>query len=209
MDRLFREKANQYEVQPAASAWEAISGEISTDKRALPLVWKVAAMIVVLLSAVLVIFKMQNPAIQGTVVADHPVQDTYQFVWSFSGEVHVPKANETLATTNRSVVPVTTIETEVFAVAASRQIRPILELERMEVALELPEIIRPGLYLEYQAKSSVKITYYASHSDPETETGKKSFGQFLAKAQEKLSPDVLLADIRTAKDDLFRNNRGD
>lgn len=209
MDRLFREKSDQFEVKPGASAWEAINGQITTKASIFPIVWKVAAMLIVLLSAVLYIFKWQGSPNSGSeIIASHPVPAIENHEWV------LPK--ESLASVEQTNVLNETVKAEPVVEKSGDQTinidlkidaRSVLVIERLDVVLEFPELQRPGLSLEQPQRSSVKIRYYASNT--ESEKNKKSFGQFLAKAQAKLSPDVLLADIRTAKDDLFRGNKGD
>lgn len=215
MDRLFRERAEQYEAKPSAAAWEQISGTITTEKRVFPMVWKVAAMLTVLLSATLILFNLRdNTTSDAYVIADHPVQTLEPMQWNLPEQKVITEdqmapaqyanAQQTPFTIDKSLVQEKEVWTEVAATG-----RPILDIKRLDVVLEFPALPHPVLSLNKPKNTGVKIRYYASNTSLEEEKEKKSLGQFLAKAQAKLSPDVLLADIRTAKDDLFRGNKGD
>lgn len=208
MDRLFREGADKYEVKPSAAAWEAIQGQVGTKTSAWPMIWKVAAVLVVLISSVLVLLNEKDQTSEYlTGIADFPQLTGEALVWSLP-EV-AKSTDQTVAveapTSTRPIIE--EVRESIEIVIPEGEMRPYLELQRIQVAWEIEMPSTPALFTVPIEETSVKIRYYASSSAPEKT--KKSFGQFIARAQQKLSPDELLADIRTAKDDLFRSNRGD
>lgn len=210
MDRLFREGADKYELKPSAAAWDAIQGQAGAKTSVWPSVWKVAAAIVVLISSVLVLFNWKGQSTESLAgVIDHPQQTEGALAWTLP---EVKKAFVQVEAVEAQVAAEVQVgeeqqgEMERIDILAS-EARPFLELQSISVTWEIKMPTRPALFNAPQEESRITIRYYASASEPEKT--KKGFGQFIARAQQKLSPDELLADIRTAKDDLFRGNRGD
>ena len=208
MDRLFREGAEKYEVKPSATAWDSIQGQVETKASVWPMVWKVAAVLVVLLSSVIVLFRGQDDVTETFAgIADHPQLMENAVAWKLPESTEEVEQVMVLEVSKRAVLPMQEVK-EVFEMSvATIDSRPYLELQSIQVTWEIVMPAKPALYNLPAEETSVKIRYYASTSEPENT--KKSFGQFIARAQQKLNPDELLADIRTAKDDLFRSNRGD
>lgn len=207
MDRLFREGAEKYEVKPSAAAWEAIQGQVGAKASVWPTVWKVAAVLVVMISSALVVFTWEdNTSDQLAGQADHPQLKFESYAWNLP---EVSKANDPVIIDIPAPVKISTPqEEEVVVIAAvTADDRPYLELRSLQISWEIEMPATPALYNVLKEETTVTIRYYASAS--ETDKSKKKIGQFIARAQQKLNPDELLADIRTAKDDLFRSNRGD
>ena len=152
MDRLFREKADQYEVQPGAGAWEAINGQITSEPKAFPLIWKVAAMLVVLMTAVVILFKLQSPSASGNVViADHPVPFGTEFHWELPNQIASQVAiDQAEPINNGSQPPVTplVIDDEYFGTQMVNSQRPVITIESRAIAFELPEIPEPTFSVE-------------------------------------------------------------
>ncbi len=209
MDRLFREGADKYELKPSAAAWDAIQGQVGAKTPVWPVVWKVAAVFVVLISSVLVLFNWEHKSTEFLAgVTDYPQPTAEAFEWK------LPEAAVALDQADVSE-PITVVVIPVkeeqpgsaYTHVLASEARPYLELQSISLTWEIEMPAKPALYNAPQEETRITIRYYASASEPEKT--KKSFGQFIARAQQKLNPDELLADIRTAKDDLFRGNRGD
>lgn len=208
MDRLFHEGAEKYEVKPSAAAWDAIQGQVGTKTSAWPMIWKVAAVLVVLISSVLVLFNEKDQSSEYLAgIADYPQLTEEALVWSLPEVAKSVDQTVAMEVPTLAKFPIQEVKENIEIVTSEGEVRPYLELQRIQVAWEIEIPSKPALFTAPIEETSVKIRYYASTSAPEKT--KKSFGQFIARAQQKLSPDELLADIRTAKDDLFRSNRGD
>ncbi len=208
MDRLFAERAEQYEVKPDAAAWDAIQSQMGTKSNGLVMVWKVAAVLVVLISSVLVIFNWDNPTSETLAgETDHPQLMERKLAWNLPVDVVKKQLDVAETVAETVIVPVEEFRESAQILAVTQVNRPYLELTSITLTWEIDIPSKPALFNDITPETSVKIRYYAS--TPESEKTKKSFGQFIARAQQKLSPDELLADIRTAKDDLFRGNKGD
>lgn len=208
MDRLFREGAEKYEVKPSAAAWDAIQGQMGKKASVWPTVLKIAAVLVVLLSSVIVLFRGEDSMTESLAgIADHPQLTGSAIAWDLPTISEKEGQEMTQQISKSAVLPIEEVEEDFEINVLAFESRPYLELQRIEVAWEIKMPKKPALYNLPVEETSVKIRYYASTSEPEHT--KKSFGQFIARAQQKLNPDELLADIRMAKDDLFRSNRGD
>ena len=207
VDRLFREHAEKYEVKPGATAWDTIHGQIGTKTSVWPTVWKVAAVLVVLLSSVIVLFRGQESStITWSGIADYPQLTEAAVDWELPQVATMVDRTDVRAISKPVKTSVPTVKERVQVVASPNE-RPYLELQSISIAWEITIPDKPELYIVPVEEISIKIRYYAS--EPEPVKTKKSLGHFLARAQQKLNPDGLLADLRTAKDDLFRSNKGD
>ena len=108
MDRLFREGAEKYEAKPSASAWEAIQGQVGTKTSVWPMIWKVAAVLVVIVSSVLVLFNAnEQTSFSLAGVVDHPQWTTTVMSWDISENVAFTDQE---AATKISVIAYTPVE---------------------------------------------------------------------------------------------------
>lgn len=211
MDRLFRERADQYEIKPSAAAWDAIQGQVKTKSSPWPMIVKVAAAVVIMISSVIVVLNWTDDTetiLAGT--ADHPTRTGQTVAWKLPEGMLNTDQPDIYAANSPQMTKEDQKEDAPLLGNPTTQ-RAYLELLSVVVAWELPVPQKPGIFMNEPLVTRVKIRYYASNATVETESEKekKSFSQFIARAQEKLSPDELLADLRTAKDDLFKGNRGD
>jgi hypothetical protein len=214
IDRLFREKMNQLEVRPSSDAWSQVEKQIRPKKT--PVIYWVAASVSLLLISW--IAWPETSSQNFTPLAseiNHPVQPT-------TPEFIVPVVEDTEKSEDKPLkgMKKTQVQKQ-FAINSQEEPKnviidevPVMEVEsKTMVATEeieepkiLDEVIEQVAQPEFRA---VKITYIASSSD---ENGNKeniqkadsttALKKFIAFA-EKIDPGDMLADIKTAKDNLL------
>lgn len=68
MDSMFREKLYGHQVTPGTEAWTKLKGNLDSDrKKALLIYWRVAAVIILLLTSLFFLYKVKSTGMQGTV----------------------------------------------------------------------------------------------------------------------------------------------
>ena len=217
IDRLFREKLGQMEIKPSANAWSKVEKQIRPNKTPM-IYWVAASVSLLLISWILwpeVTTEQQFTQIASEVNAPTQV-DMPEFVMPAidKKDDEKPKEDRTIPVrkrplqtqfaSNKQEAPkmekveeqMSVIEAEAKTMVASVEIDAP---ETLEGAIEEPN------RTEYKA---IKITYIASASGSETkEDIQKSdstgvLKKFIAFA-EKIDPGDMLADIKTAKDNLL------
>ena len=223
IDRLFREKLGGVEVAPSPKAWNEVEKQIGGKKK--PVFYWVAASITLLLTVSVVLWPNQPASNQLSLgEADHPILPNDQGLSiPVAADLSKPKQEKAVATPARPVqqkariVQVAKVElTEDVKAESSHPLEiPEMEIKRV-VALEettipvseVPEMEDASTVEEKIDYSAVKITYIASNKsimeDEITESDSSGvFKKFIA-FTEKIDPGEMLADIKTAKDDLLK-----
>lgn len=211
IDRLFREKLDQLEVKPSTSAWSQVEKQIRPSKT--PVIYWVAASISLLLVSWVVWGEAASEQ-QFTPIASEvntPTQmDMPEFVIPEVKENKQKQKLKKLSGKSQAQSQFA-VNNQVPKVEEQEQL-PVVEIEsKTMVALEEmeePEIIEE-VYEEpvKPAFRTVKITYIASSGSNAKEDIQKTdstgvLKKFIAFA-EKIDPGDMLADIKTAKDNLL------
>lgn len=213
IDRLFREKLDHLEVAPSANAWSQVEKQIRPKKT--PIYYWVAASVSLLLISWIIWPSAQNQdytLIAGEV--SHPIyQGTPEFV--------VPVVES--ESTDEKVDPINIKDSTPKVQFAHDKVNkeevkdmveemPIMEVEAKTMVAEA-EVEQPVILDEIKEQvnkpdfRTVKITYIASAgNDVSTEIQKSdstgALKKFIAFA-ERIDPGDVLADIKTAKDNLL------
>ncbi|WP_421764445.1 hypothetical protein [Ekhidna sp.] len=221
IDRLFREKLDHLEVTPTANAWSQVEKQIRQKKT--PVIYWVAASVSLLLISWIVWPSFQNQAftpIAGEV--SHPVyQGAPEFVVPVLEQNNKKEEKAKPVQVQRDVIP----PTQFAKNKASKEQEIMEELPLVEVdskttvaeaEIEKPLIIDEVIeQLNKPEFRAVKITYIASAGNNSSTQVQKSdstgaLKKFIAFA-EKIDPGDVLADIKTAKDNLlnggFKNKK--
>jgi len=216
IDRLFREKLDQMEVKPSSNAWSQVEKQIRPNKT--PMIYWVAAS-VSLLFVSWIVWQEAAPEQQFTPIASEvnapPPADIPEFVvpvidkgeekpkGAFMKPVREKPMQTQFASNQQEEpkeekvdeqVPVMEVETKTMVAEA--------EIEAPEIVDKVTEEETAGP--EYRA---VKITYIASAGSGAKEDIQKSDSTGVLKKfiafTEKIDPGDMLADIKTAKDNLL------
>ena len=217
IDRLFREKLGQVEVIPSANAWSRVEKQIRRKKT--PVIYWVAASV-----SLLFIFRMIWPDASQqelTPIASEINHPVYQSTPDFAVPVlATEKENEEQVKVSQKVQQKTRPQVQ-FAInksedkkaEISEDVTPATddiatktmivggELAKPEIMVEIKDVVeRP----EFRA---VKITYIASSGNSTTANSQKNDSTGVLKKfiafTEKIDPGDMLADIKTAKDNLL------
>lgn len=204
LDRLFREKSANYEVQPSGEAWGAISSQISHKTNSKVIYWRVAASLFIMLGVSWLLLERSDKEHLVSRLSDHPTIATIE-VPLFSdfqiGEEAIAPSSESVSS-NGGQLSVAQIEIALEP-NTMRSIGPNLTRKGLEPIHDTPAII--ALQIPSSTVNVVKIKYIANNTVDE-ENGKKGIGNWLAKAQE-LKPGQLFADLRAAKNDLVASKK--
>lgn len=215
IDRLFREKMDSLEVMPSTGAWAQVEKQIR-PKKSFKIYWAAAA--VTLLFASWLFWPTQvnmkfTPI--ATEVNQPPFMETPDFIL-----VEIKVINKEQKTPIKKEITISTQSQLVAVEKTTEEARqslveevPVLEMET-ESAVAIAEVEQPMIIDELITEkpiviSPVKITYIASASSNVTEELQKvdsagAFKKFIAFA-EKIDPGEVLADFKTAKDNLLNN----
>ncbi len=222
LDRLFREKAEHYEVQPSKDAWNQIAGQTSTASNN-SWVWKVAASVILLIAVSLIFwqrsmdtpleyammdfppvpadsFEIHDFELSTEAVAFEPATTSPQEV-----QADVPPSTQQVAHEQSDVAERTPEVIPMLTLSTKKEVLAIEQPVPNRVPMAVPSLEMPMEDLVPEGPA-VTIRYYADNTEvlADSTQGKKRFGNFLARAQ-AFQPGVLLADLRAAKDDLFRS----
>lgn len=222
IDRLFREKLDQLEVTPTANAWSQVEKQIRPKKT--PVVYWVAASVSLFLISWLVwpdagseqltpiASEVSHPVYQGQPELVLPVLEKNDEDES-SKEVQTKKPHHTPATKSTSKPQVQlAINKTLDEKQEIEEVPQLSEVEPKTVVAEV-EVDQPSILDEVEEEVSkpefrtVKITYIASSTNNEPEDAPKAdstsaLKKFIA-FTEKIDPGDMLADIKTAKDNLL------
>ena len=224
IDRLFREKLDHLEVTPSADSWSQVEKSIRPKKT--PLVYWIAASVTLfVISWILRPETSQTSSLPMVSDASHPVnQQSPDFILPVIERKEDNKASKTIdkAKTVDSNRTETRIEQQ-FAVNESKKEETetteiiVPEHEEMDNGTAVAEIEEPvapeeaadeaTAFAEKPVYSSVKITYIASSKKETKEEIQKNdstgvLKKFIAFTG-KIDPGNMLADMKTAKDNLF------
>lgn len=224
IDRLFREKLDHLEVAPSTKAWSQVEKQIRPKKT--PIVYWVAASVSLLfISWIIWPEASQTNLTPIASEVSHPInQQTPDFILP---DIEVAEEKEESVKPLQKVVkqpePI-----QQFAANESKDEKPMIikdvvpEIEELdtqtavaEVELEESEILEDvtkdikveDVEVEKPTYNAVKITYIASASKNKKEETQKNDSTGVLKKfiafTEKIDPGDMLADIKTAKDNLF------
>ena len=217
IDRLFREKLDHMEVSPSANAWSKVEGQIRPKKR--PIVYWVAASISLLLMSWMIWPEASNREALTPIASEvsHPVQ-----LHDLSPEFVLPVIEK------KSVKKVETnsVKNETIRYASKKEPtsipdkikEPIIKKEIPESKTLVAEVVNETVLIDEVVKEdpkptfkAVKITYIASNTAVAKEEVTKNdttgvFKKVIAFAG-KIDPGEMLADIKTAKDNLLNGSR--
>lgn len=213
LDQLFRENLDQLEMRPSAEGWDRVQDRLAGKKKgAWILSVKIAAAAVVVITASVVVSNLdegkKQPLVSGV---DHPVINQER-EWRFDIPMESSDSKKPVRKQPQSLMMamqkaeqkngkdgVILKEIPVLSIAALD--KPILEVDLAPRNIQIM-----GGKVEPE-KPFIKITYIASGKGPVSEDVKNEgkISKVLAVAKE-VSPTDLLADIRDAKDNLFRRN---
>jgi hypothetical protein len=214
IDRLFREKMDNLEVMPSAGAWAQVEKQIR-PKKSFKIYWAAAAVTLLFASW---LFWPTQVNLELTPIASEvnqpPFMETPDFIMT---EIKVAKASENAPL--KKNVAVSSQRQLVAKEEPKKAIKPLIEdipLIEMETksATAIAEIEQAGVNDKLTTEkpvafAPVKITYIASASSSVNEELQKTdsasaFKKFIAFA-EKIDPGEVLADFKTAKDNLLSN----
>lgn len=216
IDRLFREKMNNLEVTPSAEAWSQVEKKIR-PKKSLKVYWATAASILIFASWLL--WPSQAELDQTPIASEisyPPILESTEYTFA---EI---KVIEEKGKSSKNNVTVRKAKPQFVAKDSKsiNQIKPAIEeIAPLEVetktAVAVVELDEPDAIKELKTTndvndfSAVKITYIAStQAQAEEELQKKDtangFKKFIAFA-EKIDPGEMMADFKSAKDNLLNN----
>ncbi|SNT15321.1 hypothetical protein SAMN05421640_2541 [Ekhidna lutea] len=208
IDRLFREKLGQMEANPSPNAWSKVEKQIRPKKT--PVVYWVAASVAIILTSWIV--WPTNEASSFTPLAsdvNHPIkQDLPEMVLPEIDKKDDVKTQQKRATsrpqTQFAVIEPNKTQVEIDKVPLE-EVEPKTMVAEVEIE-ELPTIEKIEESATKPAFRAVKITYIASNQNQNTTSQKAdstgALKKFIAFA-EKIDPGDMLADIKTAKDNLL------
>ena len=220
IDRLFREKLDGVEITPSAKAWNQVEGQIRGKKT--PMVYWVAASVTLLLIS-WIVWPQQENTIVGVASGpiDHPVVQVDRTLTTPIAAKLKEKDQAVLPILKKA--PVSNQAPLVAEVKSEDRIESIPEYEIEEVIndkavatideeevpllMEMSDQIDPIMEEVDSVMATVKITYIASSSTSSKPTLAEAdsagvFKKFIA-FTEKIDPGEMLADIKTAKDNLL------
>ena len=208
LDRLFREHLDQAEYTPKAESWDAVKGQISqSPKSFFGIYMKVAAAIVIALTATWVIIQSQQDPIEGPMISDvnHPLPaPTHQWEWPEIKMDFQPDLTQPVLSSPQKTM-IAAAQTEEKNIEKIEM--PLFELQAINYIELVADLGRPALKLAPKAQApespNIKITYIATQTADSTKTS--MFSELISLAKET-QPMDLLADLRDAKNSLFNKN---
>jgi len=218
IDRLFREKLDALEITPSEGAWTQVEKQIQT-KKAPTFYWIAASVTLLLLSWLIWPAQDQSTGTYAASEVDHPMiemQPDFNVPVAITLEEEkevkriTPKIRKPAQTSKIQTLLATNKEDKVTEdrVELSEQIetKTMVVQEELKVPI-IEDTVLPENEME-KMMSTAKITYIASSNKELTyESEQKSdttnaIKKFIAFA-EKIDPGEMLADIKTAKDNLL------
>ena len=220
IDRLFREKLDQFEAAPSPQSWSKVESQIRQERT--PVMYWIAASVSLILVSWMV--WPETTSDQYTPIASEvsypPEMEMPEILLPVIKEIQVkdqkaiqPKPVETQKSIKQQVQLVA-IEEQVEEVVETMDDlletneEPVMVVAEAEIedALDEEDIEDPvEAIIDDPIKSTVKITYIASAKTQTEETKNDSTGvlkKFIAFSK-KIDPGDMLADLKTAKDGLF------
>lgn len=218
IDRLFREKLDHLEVTPSSGAWSKVEKQIR-PKKTLVVYWVAASISLILLSWA--VLPEVNNSESFTPIASEVSYPTPEQTPDFAlpeteeEEIKEESIPSVIKTPQRTTPQVQLAANDLENVKKEVTETPVFEdLEEKtmvaEVKMETPEI--PNEIIKEVKKPefrTVKITYIASSGNNKPEETQKAdsvgaLKKIIAFA-EKIDPGDMLADIKTAKDNLLNS----
>lgn len=229
IDRLFREKLDDFEITPSPEAWSKVEKRISKRKR--PAIYWIAASITLALISWFVWPESKTNEIGiASQEIDHPIlSKAPQLGIPVAADLDQPKKSKVYDSNNQNRQIQMVASREIQVVKEVKNSNDILQetngktevaMEKIEVPEKTVEEITKQPDIIEEKFSIVKITYIASTNANRVNKGitnkelkSDSTGvlkKFIA-LTEKLDPGEMLADIKSAKDDLisggFKNKK--
>lgn len=219
LDQLFRHKLEAAEIAPKASSWEQVQGQLTQQKRAWMPVWQIAASITVLLAFGISAYLMQPSKKQFLSASDSPKR---QYPLQFKASADTLSLENPKTEKSVPVVPTKDTQkpdtrktdmkenkTEYF-VPEHDQWMAVEKTEFQNLEVDLPvtfprELTKQSSPLG-EVLPTIKITYIASQSVDEPDLLMPDRLNKVVSLARQVSPADMLADLRDAKDQLFRRN---
>ncbi len=201
LDRLFREKSEDFRPTPSPMAWDTINDKLGKQPSGWYRSWHAAAAAVVIIAGA--IWILQQPAKTAEMVAmsiDHPKN------WTATIGFELPEAASTNNSEPRDAPSLTNVVTTTPSAMTPETdpgklgIAELHPIEKISLAIAF-ESHNPSENITDHNQPAISIRYYTSAQE-KTESTKKGLGGFISRAQE-LRPGQLFADLRAAKDELF------
>ncbi|MEP1035156.1 hypothetical protein [Ekhidna sp.] len=215
IDRLFREKLDQLEVTPSTKSWSQVEKQIRPKKT--PIIYWVAASVSILfISWIMWPEASQQNFTPIASEVNHPVN---QELPDFELPVIETREEEKMPVRPAQKVQKKSDPQPQFAVNEANDKKPeivkdvVPQIEEIDVKTAVAEVEEPAILKEVEAKiekpafRAVKITYIASAGKSTKEEIQKNDSTGVLKKfiafTEKIDPGNMLADIKTAKDNLL------
>lgn len=223
LDRLFREGLDTLEVTPQAQSWKQVQSQLANNKKykgILPL--SIAASILIMLTTTIIVFLYSDNQIAKnellvTTKVDHPTEETMHLIelealpsiTTIHQQPAIAKQDHNLSK------PKTAIPAGLQNMVASNETihasKPRFSTMNIASIHELPSAeikqLTPALSLPAEAtkkSATIKITYIAKGT---VENGRsRKLGHLISAFSKEGSGSGILADIRDAKDNLFKKN---
>lgn len=226
IDRLFREKLDQMEVQPSSQAWEEVNRQIG-DKKSTFYLWIAAAIIPVLIGSYFLL--VTKPDSTPIAAIDHPTYSesamnqivVKELDFKFSQvTTSAPLAAGTNSTPDPSNSPKVNLMAVANGEASISETEKSIEIPSDTLAVETmvadastnnaksPEEDSPMALEEKIIFNPIKITYKAGKTQRELIAEKveadsiSTFKKLIAMA-DNFSPVEVISDLKTAKDQLL------
>jgi len=221
IDRLFREKMDSLEVTPAANSWSQVEKRLKPTRKP-TYYWVAAAVALFVISWILVPnhgsldkqitnIKITHPPLQESEGFEIPVAIALKESKEFHKKAHSQVTKRVLATSAKQPISKLQEPKEDLSVFQELESKTTVIAEVSEtigtLVIEEPSV-EPVDNNRESVRNIVKITYIASNNrEPVAEVTNTSdstsrFKKLIAFA-EKIDPGEMLADIKTAKDNLL------
>lgn len=213
-DRLFRENLDQLEITPSAEGWNQVRDQITKKKSGWIIPVRVAAAVTIVLTTTitLLILGESTGGQQPISSIDHPIQAP-----ALDLEINIPEQNQIAKKTGQSIKQNLVDDNKIKEKINSQEQEEGSAVQIMST-LVITGINRPLIGSDFSTKNlklvddqhepelpSIKITYIASEESASDSTKTSKISKVFAFAKDVSGSD-LLADLRDAKNNLFKRN---
>lgn len=208
LDQLFRETLDQYEMNPSSQSWDKVQDRLAGSQKNTWLTpWRIAAAIALLVTAaVLTLTYEPDRPMEFVAGADHPIESE-TFAWNVQvPDKPTPKkpSEPSLAGAPAPAAPAESLVPEEQPVAYSTL--QVARISDFKIDQELP--VKTSFPLKTDPDTepyAIRITYITASTSESPEDSENKLEKVFSIARE-LSATELLADLRDAKDNIFRRN---
>ena len=203
LDRLFREKASDFQLDPTHASWEVVRANIENKKNHSLWLWRIAACLTgIAIVSYLLWSPVERQVAMKTVIADHPAHVLLDI--QLIAPHRAPIVSRDHLEINRKESDVTMEIPDAGREAVSLFAMETLEIKSRKNLLATSQPDIGSIELNMPGKMAppvVSIKYFAGEKANE----KRGFGQLLAKAQ-TFNPGEFLGNLRAAKDEMIGAN---